>query len=398
MNYRLSSFLDLSRWVSAFLVVLGHVAHILIVDKSHLNYSGGMTAFFYFMTSLGHEAVVVFFVISGYLVGGISLDKWMRRGVNITDYAINRFARIYTVLIPALTIGYLLDSLGARWFDVAGLYSSPAQYNIGSLGDVVSIRLNFLTYVGNVLMLENIAVPSLGSNGPLWSLAFEWWYYCLFGLFCLCCFHKGWRRLASLLSFLILLVLLPKKLMAWMIIWLLGVAVFFVTKTKINKPEPWLGVAVLIFAVVISWATHNPDNIANPESIWILFSRDAFLAIAYCFVLVCFSQGDRHLPLAGLHKWAAGFSYSMYLFHFPVMLFCVAVANDVFGWQFLSQPTRLSMAYLVGLVALLYLLGYAFSLCTERYTNSIRNFLRNLLDRYQQPRSTVISGTRGQNK
>jgi hypothetical protein len=34
----------------------------------------------------------------------------------------------------------------------------------------------------NAFFLQTIAGPTFGSNGPLWSLAYEWWYYVLFPL------------------------------------------------------------------------------------------------------------------------------------------------------------------------------------------------------------------------
>jgi peptidoglycan/LPS O-acetylase OafA/YrhL len=51
-------------------------------------------------------------------------------------------------------------------------------------------HLGFSTFVGNLLQLQTIVVSSLGSNGPLWSLANEWWYYVLFG-FCMIVYRPG---------------------------------------------------------------------------------------------------------------------------------------------------------------------------------------------------------------
>ena len=35
-------------------------------------------------------------------------------------------------------------------------------------------------FLGNAAFLQRILVPELGTNGPLWSLANEFWYYLLF--------------------------------------------------------------------------------------------------------------------------------------------------------------------------------------------------------------------------
>jgi peptidoglycan/LPS O-acetylase OafA/YrhL len=66
----------------------------------------------YLITGLGHQWVIVFFVLSGYLVGGsvlrsVAVNHWSWR-----VYLLNRLTRLYAVLIPALVFGGLLD-LGA---------------------------------------------------------------------------------------------------------------------------------------------------------------------------------------------------------------------------------------------------------------------------------------------
>jgi peptidoglycan/LPS O-acetylase OafA/YrhL len=38
------------------------------------------------------------------------------------------------------------------------------------------------TFVGNLAFLQTIAVPIFGTNGPMWSLANEFWYYLIFPL------------------------------------------------------------------------------------------------------------------------------------------------------------------------------------------------------------------------
>ena len=44
--------------------------------------------------------------------------------------------------------------------------------------------------MGNLFFLQTIFVPPFGSNAPLWSLSFEFWYYLLFPL-CLFALSRG---------------------------------------------------------------------------------------------------------------------------------------------------------------------------------------------------------------
>ncbi|HEY4342411.1 MAG TPA: acyltransferase [Steroidobacteraceae bacterium] len=374
MNRSLSLFLDFSRWSAAFLVVLGHTAHFLIVGSAGAAAPGVGTDVLYLVTSLGHCAVMVFFVISGYLVGGITLNRWLKSGPDLTDYAISRFARIYTVLVPALTIGYAIDYVGMHWFDHAGLYENVSQYHIGSLDDV-GMRLNAMTYIGNLLMLQGTWVTSLGSNGPLWSLAYEWWYYCLFSFSAAALLYKGWLR-AILISFLVILILmLPVTMLMWMSIWFMGVGAFFLSRRTSFSLDPRIGSAIFAAAIIVSLSAQNADML-DPRTVWVAFGRDFLVGCGYCVALLSFSKASRALPFEHFHRWAAGFSYSIYLFHFPVLLLIVAMGERHLGWHVLEQPSLVSVGRVAVVVAIVYAVGYLFSMYTERRTDAIRDFLR----------------------
>ncbi len=58
----------------------------------------------YFITNLGHEAVVVFFVLSGFLIGGNLTDSMRRGSFDLVRYLIARFTRVYIVYLPALIV------------------------------------------------------------------------------------------------------------------------------------------------------------------------------------------------------------------------------------------------------------------------------------------------------
>lgn len=67
---------DLIRGCSALLVCLGHLRNTMFVDYSALIHPNIAIKVFYAVTSLGHQAVMVFFVLSGYFVGGGRVASW----------------------------------------------------------------------------------------------------------------------------------------------------------------------------------------------------------------------------------------------------------------------------------------------------------------------------------
>jgi peptidoglycan/LPS O-acetylase OafA/YrhL len=341
MDKQTSAFLDCARWVAAFFVVFHHTAHLLTRSRA-------------FLTELGHPAVVVFFVVSGYLVGGSTLAKWKSRGVDLVGYSVARFSRIYIVLVPTLLFGLTLDSIGLSRFDI---YSHLGALHIGSLNDIVP-RISVRAFIGNALMLQGTASDVLGSNGPLWSLAYEWWYYCLFAMIAGGLFLEGGRRYlawACAVPLLAILAVLNPKLLIWGLLWLVGVAAYFV---RIRVPPLLAALAFLVSLIV--WQALPYGSIGQE------LARDSIVALGFCAILL----SNVRVPFPKLHERMAGFSYSLYLVHFPAMLFLTASLRLEVGASHWGAVAVL--------IVCLYAVAYAFFLVTERNTNT----LRSLLSRY----------------
>jgi peptidoglycan/LPS O-acetylase OafA/YrhL len=115
--------------------------------------------------TIGHEAVMVFFVLSGFLVGGgvlnlMSRDAWFWR-----DYLIKRLTRLWIVLTSALFFRFAPDLGGSYLFSgSASIYSSPAgQPYVGTS--------NLWTLYRPTIVLGNIGVSAghisaYGGNQP----------------------------------------------------------------------------------------------------------------------------------------------------------------------------------------------------------------------------------------
>jgi len=112
----------------------------------------------------GPEAVIVFFVLSGFVIKYTyekSKDKSFR------FYFTRRFIRLYIPLFFIFLIAYLLKCYSE------GTLASP----------------EWATLFGNIFMLQDvisqkphvISAAYMG-NGVLWSLSYEWWFYMLFFL------------------------------------------------------------------------------------------------------------------------------------------------------------------------------------------------------------------------
>ena len=152
--------------------------------RAPVHYQGGVLfKFLSVIGNMGHAWVIVFFVMSGYLVGGsvlrsVTTGRWSWR-----SYLFARMTRLYMVLLPALLLGGLLDLYSIHQFGKADFYTTVDPGH-----EDPSPNDSLPTLVGNSLFLQTIKIPlmggafvqSFGSNQPLWSLCNEFWYYIAF--------------------------------------------------------------------------------------------------------------------------------------------------------------------------------------------------------------------------
>lgn len=373
IDQRLSVKLDQCRWLAALFVVAAHLRNLLFVNYAALRNKGIALKLFYFLTGFGHEAVIVFFVISGILVGGTALHEFREKRFSIRNFFIRRFSRIYIVLIPALLIGYLLDNVGLGYFNDSQLYTHSEWYSFNA---PFAARSSWDILLGNALMLHHIVVPTFGSNEPLWSLAYEWWYYCLF------CFAIGLAgaangRLArtchaALIVFLFLV--LPAKLLIWFLLWLLGAAIGTAPLNRI-RISPIFGYILFFGALALARVGHATYS----GGLYVDFTRDLTVAAGFCALLMSFSRQKpavSELTYGGkIHRNLAAFSYTTYLFHFPFMIFIAAFLSSVFGFPLLQQPSLSGIVCYLLLLGFIYLFTYAMSRLTEAQTGKLRRFL-----------------------
>lgn len=370
-----SQFLDMSRWIAAFLVVFSHIRSIVFVNYPDITtHPTVATKAFYFAASFGHQSVVIFFVISGFLVGGRAVLKASERGFSLLDYGIHRFARIYIVLIPALLVGYCLDLAGTSLVDDVGLYSTASILHIHGtdfrwwmVETPISERLGIATLLGNVFCLQTVFVSSLGSNGPLWSLANEWWYYVAFAL-ALSAWLTSTRvsRIICCCGLAILVLVLPAKITIWFALWLLGVGVAPLEQRWAGWPA-WVGLVTFVGILCAEHFLPVGSGLVSE------FAPDLLLAVAFALALLCAKRG--RWAVGNLHPWLASFSYTTYLVHVPAMVLIVATVHRLFHFGIAEQPGLAAAAFMAMLIGFLYLYAWTFAFLTERRTNKVRLWL-----------------------
>lgn len=376
-----SNLLNFCRWMSAFLVVISHVRNMVFPDKGGLDPRDPVSALFYGVTGFGHEAVILFFVMSGYLVGGTALADFRAGRFSPGAYFIARVSRIYTVFLPALLLVLVLDFTGSALFASSGFYTHPPDLH--SLSFSIVERLDAVTLAGNLAMLQTILVEPFGSDVPLWSLANEWWYYLLFGgaLWAL----KGRSRYRQVLSATaiaaVTVLLFPRQISLWFLIWASGAALVGIAPRR--KIPLWFSVPLFLASLGLSRIFHLVQA-KLPAFLPADFLQDLMVGLGFCLFLLSARQTGG-LSLAGkkMNAFLADFSYSVYLFHFPLLIFFGALADRISPQTLPGQTGwRGGLCFCLG-VALLYLTAFCLSRLTEANTARVRSVLRSLLTPHQ---------------
>jgi peptidoglycan/LPS O-acetylase OafA/YrhL len=316
--------------------------------------------FFLWITSGGqaHRAVLVFFVLSGFLVGGSVLRSLERGTWSWKEYATNRLSRLYIVLIPALASCLVLDKFSA--LRPHGLQAiQDAGWNYGSH----SLHTVFI----NLFFLQNLYLPSLGTNLALWSLSNEFWYYVAFPFLAvafLAPIGKLWRWV-SFAAF-VLICLFISGLCFLGLVWLMGVAVLFLPR-RLPLPIAVHRIATGAVALLLLGYTVLEGHLAPILSELLAGT----LAAAFLYLLICLPPPGRSFQfLRGVARHISAISYTLYLVHLPALVFAVALLNRA------RTPTTVASLLRASLLLLAVLLfSEMMYFCFERNTVPLRRWL-----------------------
>jgi len=371
---RASAHLDWARALAASAVMWGHVRGIFFVDVRQVQHGGFLLKVIYFLTGFGHQAVMVFFVLSGFLISSAIIRRHASGTWSWRDYAIDRSSRLYVVLIPGLLFGLLWDKAGSVLFASSGLYSHP----LDAFGAAIAQnQISLPIFLGNLFFLQTIFCPTFGSNGPLWSLANEFWYYVLFPVALSAGLAWARKSLPRAMALTILAlglgVFLRGPILWGVLIWLAGCALMIACSRFRMARRGWLIPYVVISALALSTCL-----MAARTGHFAALGSDLAVGAAFSLLLFGVVQIDSASPpgrYASVGHLFAGFSYSLYVLHFPLLLFLRAWITPKDRWQ--PDAAHLFFGVILGVAVLAF--AWTVALFTEKRTHVVRNWLRNAI-------------------
>ncbi len=370
--------LDALRGFAAFSVLLNHWRDALFVDYSDLRNPNPLVTGAYLLARLGHQWVIVFFVLSGYLVGtsvlhSVSEGRWSWR-----VYLFRRLTRLYIVLLPALILGGAADWAGMHLQGTDAVYSGRAGMH--DLQTDVHATLNLKTMAANSVFLQTISpargggheiIPTLGTNRPLWSLTNEFWYYLAFPLLVLMVAKtRSWLiRVGYGLALLALGLLVGLPIVLLGIPWLMGVLVPYLP--RLPALPPWMRAAAIVEAMAMVGV-----GLVYGKFHYSLTADIVLGMLVTILIWITINCAPVSLPAwyVWLSQRSARSSYTLYLIHVPVLIFIKASLHLPRAFP-TGQALLVNIAVLIGVVIYAQLVYEIFEKNTDRLRHWIRPYV-----------------------
>ena len=360
--------MDALRALAAIVVAVSHWRALLFLDYA-LEPSHTLAAkAFYLFTQGGHTSVVVFFVLSGYLVAG-SIFRSLHRGLfSFPLYLSHRLARLWAVLIPALLLGGLLDFTGLHHTQAHALYHGLVTNHVSGN---VSANLNWTLAWRDALFLQRATDQNFGSNTPLWSLSYEFWYYVLFPTALLLILVRSTvRRVVCGLVLLLTAAISGMQILLLFPLWLAGAALHkapcraFTRRTRVA--------AALLFVTCFIGHSQGSRHFGSEFAATAL---DISMGAATAgFIWILLSSTSAASPTAAytrLSHFIASFSYTLYAVHFPALLLLAAITVGNIRWTLTVTHLAIALGCFFLAVLWAYLLYWLF----ERRTAVLQSVL-----------------------
>jgi peptidoglycan/LPS O-acetylase OafA/YrhL len=386
-------YFDAVRGLSAQMVVVGHSLNLFLPAAFMVQRANGTyrtTSGIFYMQSYG---VLLFFVLSGFLVSRSALAKMSSPGYTFGEFFLERLARVFVPFVPAVLLVAVTDRLVLH----------------GRSNPFTTIPLDIWTTVTNLTMLYNnpvmrkvadltglpLRTGPIGTADPFWSVVIEFWIYIAFGLILLRLFRDRRIGVVGLLALVFSLAVVAQtidKSHGLVLSWVVGMAY------AIGRPRAWftarwlhkvLGMVALVAIPLCLRHTHwnvYDEYVALATSVAVMslfagFGRPApgpavrTVTRATSAEPATAESGVASPPTRRPHipapvrtivKYVSDYSYSLYLVHFSLLIYLQTVP---------AVRSRPAVAIVLGfLVANAVAFGFWFLI--ERHYPSVRRALR----------------------
>lgn len=288
-----------------------------------------------------------------FLWGGATIKKVQSGTFDVKSYSVDRFVRIMLPLFSALLL-----------FVIANL--------------LMHNPIDWKACIGNLLSLQGVTTYSVIE--PLWSLAYEVWFYILAGAVSVF-FMKTLKPQSLFLSAVCLLVSLmvfTKLSTHYLFIWLLGALAYITIPNKKNKLILLCSSVVLLLLIVVLQLSSG-SNLADMsfglsrKNLELLFGF--FFALFLQQIVLFEPKKEFSMKLNNFGKKAATFSYTLYLTH-------IVVLRVLEYCNFPKSPSinMISISLYLAELLIAIIVAYVLYWCFEKRTYVVKQWIKGKLN------------------
>jgi len=355
-----TSILNGIRGLAALYVLVGHARWLLwegysggyLEHPETYNWFTKILVYIFSIFGKGHVAVILFFVLSGFVIHYSSIRQHKNK-IDLPDYFKRRFLRIYPPLIFCMLLTLILDFTGKYVFGYSIYFQRTPVLLINSN---ITTDLNWVTAIGNLMMVQNVYTHVWGTNGPLWSLMYEWWFYMLYPV--IYYLYKKNKYFSYAIVWLLFILasngLFDNKLASsvfnYLLCWSLGALLADVLLGKIRVF--WYIIPLVI--CVTEFTINGPDS-NSVYQLAIVDTLIGFIFTALLFALLKFKT------LFSLHRVFDSFnllgdySYTLYVIHVPILVMINGIVLSFTG-------NRMPQNFYIMFISIAFILAFAYLL------------------------------------
>lgn len=339
--------LDGLRGIAAFAVLISHImltfpVFATAVYETDMTIKPGTWDWWITYTPLhllwaGHEAVFVFFVLSGFVLTlpVISRDTYAWR-----EYYPKRLVRLYAPVIAAVAFG-------------VGMVLLVPRTDASGLGAWLADRPTDPTPWGIFKDITLVAGPSRLIS-PLWSLQWEILFSLLLPLYILFATrkpkHVGWK-VAAILAVLAAGAITDKQALIYLPMFAAGslLAVHMgdlrQSLSNLGRTE-WFGVTIM--AVILASSRWTLPLVAPGDMTAAISIIPAFIGCGLFVIIAAFCPAAMRLLEKKVVQWLGLISFSLYLTHEPIVIALAFVFGPGGAWLVAaaSIPIALTVGWL----------------------------------------------------